>query len=651
METSLGDQVQWSMDGDVGLVSRNNLLLLSPNPDRSVQINGIDDIFTTYRLDGTLSQWKNPLALIVCNGEVVRAGQAQRGSSNQLNQTNLIELSWSQSGVSQTARSMVLAVTDAMTANLLKVIPSEVEVVCNLNELIARIEGIDTSKVIEMEQLAQLRVHSVPWVGKVKYSDITSPIWPLKQEAAFVVFTEASKTWVYGVKNDQPYRLKSFETGLEVKNDGDEYVRKAKISDWIDGTAYIGIVTTKNRVIVKKIGPSFDVTDVKSQINAKGSVVSTLHWKRVDGIVVLTIVTSKKVEFVFFGSKAHLSSFETSLYGTTVQCNSIAQWSVVRDVDNHIILHTLVSNAHKDLIYLRMDLPKSKLQNAGPIVGKRFNYKQRIESEELAIFAQLTKLNESGPFRINSLAEDPSGGVIGMVTSMVHPSTPIDGRIVSNREDVAFSVIPTGTFDGTFNTIQASPAFLVQLQQLSGQTVPLEPLEQLHSEVDESTDPITVLQSLMLSSKLEQIRVRNILGQEPVNKSALTELARIVVRLVEAGSLQVVSERDRLAYASYRAVLGLASEDSVPVELEIPGMDLTVTFVLDNLDDTVLTSTDGHRWKRCALTLLPLLEPRLRSCVESGIKVLVEDSENDMVGLILRSLPLCIISGGRYEAK
>ncbi|QPG73257.1 hypothetical protein FOA43_000565 [Brettanomyces nanus] len=618
------DQVHWSKSGEVFMLFKKELLLLKTKKEADIDASDLSGMFTSYRFAGTLMDWENMLISVLSDNEVVRVGQAKRHSQGQQNENNLIEIDCSELGVDLSCQTLIAGVTDSFNGYLMREVHGDLKLQCLLNERIAVLEGgIDTSKVLTLSQLTKLRIHSIAWTGKIDFEYIGIPVWPIVAESAFVVMTESSTTWFYMMSEDgNPKRLFSFETGLTVAKDGDEYVRKCKISDWIKDSgsdfviAYLLMITTRNRVLLRQLRFSSGTktlemnSEFSETINGAQGIISTADFKKLGKhLQMLTILSTDKLQFVALNAKGIDERRETSLFGTRIQCTSMVQFVTSREADYHIILHTVVANPHRDLLYLKVDIPSlNSFSQAGPIVGKKYNYRKELPVDELPLFEKLNELREVSIFRILSLSLDPSGKFIGLLSSIYDPDQPIDGRIVSHREDVEFSVIPAyakgNTFDtlldiDTFNSVQSAPVLRIQSYHFLRSVLPEEDKTfelgedsraSDHVVFEKKIDPESCLQqNLILSSLSDKVRLTNTFNDHAANKSNLERLAKIVVEMVRTGRIEISSEYDQLMCQQYLRLLGLAApkgfwgkyESRHKIRIPIPGLpDTWETFAI-----------------------------------------------------------------------
>ncbi len=703
--THLPDQIQWSSEGGIILLFKKELLYLKARDKPDPDPKDIGELVTSYRYSGTLMNWENFLISILCDNETVRMGQTKSHVLGQQNDNNPIEVNFSESGVSNSGGPLITIVTDSLNGYLLEEKNGDLKMISVLNKYIAEQETIDIKNVLTMDKLAKLRIHSIAWLHKINIDSITSSVWPRLPESTFIVFTECSTTYLYLIDpgTNEPVRKLSFDTLLEVENPGDEYVKKSKTSDWIhsddDDTilvSYIVMITSRERVILKAL--NFDTNSKELTLDQTfiesfnyNSRISTIRFKKVGEYrIVLSILSTNKVTFVVLSHKQQVQKLERDLFGNHFQCNSMTQFVVNREADSHVIFYTLISDMLSNFIYLKIDLPSAdSFAGCGPIYGKRLNYRSSIEaSENLPIFAYLNDLAKKGSYRILSMEIDPSGNFLGLLTSLFDRTQPIDGRIISHHDNIYFSVIPVTSSKldysifrelNVFNCVQSSPLLKVQtmnfmkyLDCLATNEGSINFRKQKPSDgsivvpYDQSMSLDGYLQkNLILSAQSEQIRINNIFADEPRDNSNQQRLARLVIELLRTKRVQMSSVYDRLMCRQFLHLLGLPEEgyfskagdkDKLVLPVPgVPGLSETFDFPSNQQKDLInvsITSEEGHTWKVCALTLIPILSPKIRVCSYCGSRVLrvpVGFSYGTITDLVLNSLRVCVVCGGRYH--
>ncbi|VEU21982.1 DEKNAAC102964 [Brettanomyces naardenensis] len=699
------DQVKWSKDGGVFLLFKKDLIMLKTKKTNEADVTELGELFTPFQFSGTFMNWENYLMSVLCDDEIIRMGQAKRHIQGQQNDSSLTELACSESGISSSGGIMITLVTDSLNGYLVTETHGDLQLVCSLNKLIAELDGdMDIRNVLRADQLARLRIHTMGWANKLDFDRIGTPIWPIVSESLFVLFTESSTTWFYRIneEKDLPERVFSFETGLTVSHDDDEYVRKCKISEWMKGNSksavvsYLLMITSKNRVLIRKLMFNLKdkqvgmVSEFDEVLDVVPGIISTGEFKKIgDQTVVLSILSTACLQFVVLSPQGIVEKFESDLLGTQVQCTSLVQFVSNREEDSHLIFHTLVANSYRDLVHLKIDLPSSRsFANSGPILSKRYNYRQPLDvsdEERLPLFNKLKLLGKTSNFRILSLTSDPTGKFLGLLTSLHDPEQPIDGRIISHREDLSFSVIPVldsdNSFDilldsAVFNSVQSAPILRLQSYQFLRSVLPdVEKTFDLGEDTgtarqvvfEKDMDPVSCLQqNLILSSLSEKVRLTNTFNPSSINRSNLERLAKIVVELVRTGKLDLSSGYDQLMCQQYLRLLGLGApngfwgkyESRKEVTIPISGLDgIVETFPLGSIGPTTdcITSNEGHTWKVCDLTLLPLLNPKVKQCSYCESRILCKPnpqfSYGNVTDLVLDSLKICIFCGGRHDVR
>ncbi|SCU77989.1 LAFA_0A04324g1_1 [Lachancea sp. 'fantastica'] len=175
-----------------------------------------------------------------------------------------------------------------------------------------------------------------------------------------------------------------------------------------------------------------------------------------------------------------------------------------------------------------------------------------------------------------------------------------------------------------------------QTYQIYGRQLPLNfSADVQESELDTTDDFKTYLQKLVHSEGMNTVQFSNYINE--VKDNLLYKKA--VYDYAAAHSAEITNELDRACVQAIAQILGLES----PVKIDKFCMKSELIEESFNLQESaeldVIYSGDGHVWRRCAATFLPLLTPKVKICPVSKFRIIdvKKDSLNDY-GFMTRTI-------------
>jgi len=152
-----------------------------------------------------------------------------------------------------------------------------------------------------------------------------------------------------------------------------------------------------------------------------------------------------------------------------------------------------------------------------------------------------------------------------------------------------------------------------------------------------------------LNEQLEKIRIANILNNHKLKEELKRKIQKIigiyVIKLVEENSLQL-TEREEFMYLQYKQLVeGVQSTKEFSMLVEGTHM-LYQTFTINNGAEDIV-SKEGHRWKVCDITLLPILTWNISRC--ENCESHINRQGEGLVSKIINETPICVFCGGRYK--
>ncbi|ODV84081.1 hypothetical protein CANARDRAFT_9074 [[Candida] arabinofermentans NRRL YB-2248] len=658
---NIPDNQEWCDDGTLSIIGRKELIILKPRNLKADSIAAVSELFTLKRQTGSIRTLNNLLYDAFTDDETIRVGQVQGMELN-----SAVECNWSSCGVNGGDKSAVLSVvTDTMSGFILENDRfSEWVIVASLHEAIIKFENmrknqrkIDLKKMITSKDLSKLRIHSVAWSKNIEPENFTTTIWPIKPSSLFLVCTEDTEVWCYYLdENKEIHRLNKFDL-TECEPD-DVYIKKCKISDWIytDKTnqlhCYVGVNLTNNQVIIKKMIYDFNsqsvfFEDFKEVVPQSSRLTSCFDFRLLsDGAIGVCVVSTNKLSMgIIIGDAIKVK--ESDLKETFVNLVSCIQYG---DAKEH---NVILSNQLKDLIILKYSWCESDNMEL-----HKFDYSKRMENSlSNPLISKLNEINKTNKSSLISIALHPSGAFVSMVHTIKQPY--VDTRTSADKE-ASLSIVPlTRTnlpVDSILNrwSINYRASYKNQtymlLKSVDGEMdLKLEKPPELKIDfTDEKPNLTEILQTNLYLSQISESTRLYSLVQSFESQNLLKTIASIVVQYIDKfEELDKLEDLDRLMYYSYCKLLNKPFETKT-INLTIIELDCTESFDADSQDDmSTIVSLEGHGWRRCGITLLPMFDTKIKRCGECQTGVL-NIEQPSLAKIVVDALAICVFCGEQY---
>lgn len=171
-------------------------------------------------------------------------------------------------------------------------------------------------------------------------------------------------------------------------------------------------------------------------------------------------------------------------------------------------------------------------------------------------------------------------------------------------------------------------------------------------------DRSSLLKELFLNPELDKERVANVIGGASLNKAFRRKIQRMiateVLALMDADVLDTQSEEDMFIYFQFSKLVERKIPEKSICKMRVYGTSLIESFDVSQLDidrcieaGGVVRSLEGHSWKLCDVTLLPILSPVVKRCTHCG-SVKVGGGHGRVLETVLEASPVCVFCGGRY---
>lgn len=164
------------------------------------------------------------------------------------------------------------------------------------------------------------------------------------------------------------------------------------------------------------------------------------------------------------------------------------------------------------------------------------------------------------------------------------------------------------------------------------------------------------LERVMFSDALDVLRFRNHLEGGKLDEDIRRHLGEVITSWV-AINVSDVTDIDRAIALSYYSLLHKAlppGMTSTPVAIADEFVEATFNFASES-DSGSITSTNGHPFARCSITLLPLTSVHTMTCQGCFKKALNArhglPGESKVGLILLRLLDICIFCGGRFLSR
>lgn len=152
--------------------------------------------------------------------------------------------------------------------------------------------------------------------------------------------------------------------------------------------------------------------------------------------------------------------------------------------------------------------------------------------------------------------------------------------------------------------------------------------------------------------------------REPINQFEIElqltqkKIFNKLARIVSAIDIDASQPFDNFVQKSYSQLLDDNNDDTMDIDdsgstISIRTQFLTESFKPNGESKDVISSTTDHKWKRCNITLLPLLQLNHKTSEIGGFNYIINefDQESKLLQEILTGLDYCVFSGNRAFKK
>jgi hypothetical protein len=680
LATPGSNRIQGTKDGQILIQVRNGIIFLATKEKFNTKPNHLSDIFTFYRLSSSLSKYENFFKNVAHHG-IPEMGETKT-NMNTSDSIGINHISISDSGVSSNLECLFLIVTDAFNGIIYEFENGSLNPICLVNEEIAESENIDTSLIISEHDMRLLRINYMIWLNGIDFKYFKSPVWPLATSSCFICFNESNEIWMYRYDcfSKKIYRIISFE--LNLNQQLHECVLHCEQSKWIeldnDQLAFtFAVVTSTNRIFIKNcffslIENSFTFSDDEKILEFTNTVINYKLLNDNEKLI-LCVVTTETIEFYNI-KQANETKLVIPLNNVVIVENFVS----FQDSKDLSISHLLASNSFGEITHVKFNTTMFEV-----ISTNKYDYFNKINCDELPLFAKLNNLNERGKFIIDSLTIDSTHNFIYLM------HLPVDNKsnfvFGNTKKDILkFAVIKAQndcTFDinniSIFNSITTSPGYWkcmnfakmitnTDVNKDKNNENKISNLEIKDSSIAIDNKDNSIISELILNKELDNERISNAINGYDSEDSIFQifkrkiqkKIALKVINMKKNVDTNEESEQDMFMYFQYCKLLGQPIPDTSICKMRVYGTNLIESFDVGHSDlDKILkerqiVSLQGHTWSICDVTLLPILSPSMMHCKHcNSIRVGTIDkdaSNNGVLSAVLAATPLCVFCGGRY---
>lgn len=665
------NKIQASKDGQILIQSKNGFLMLNTNAN-CTNTKCLSDLYTLSRLSIPSVNEKN--ANFFAN--VVHQGTSKfdeyKSTFNNNDTILFTNFSISESGVNQNFKCLYLSVSDCYNGIIFNYENGSLNPIIQVNEEIAKLENLNMKSLLTADEIRKLRINYMTWMKSIDYCSIKEPIWPLTTSSLFFCFTETNENWIYRYNNKDNTISRYLPINIDMNYHDNEYVLYMEQTEWKHDKnrsvdlyiSYLAIVTSKNRLIIKSC--LFDIS--KNSL----TVLEDFRVLEIDDYIVRIKCyncNDKHMLILLLPNSIQLVNLAENLKEQT-NCSKV-------DLDNVFTMDNLIhfnftdfntrwdlllTNNFGELVHIRYDIQDSDIS---VIFNNKYDYQKRIESNELPLFDKLNDLTSNETIVIDSLNLDSTSNLIYMLYSSSYIKSKLEFSSSLKKDNKAIGMqlsIVKSRFDSKvsskdidkFNCIYSSPMYWKSMNLL------LPGIEEYttsngNDTVYEIEEGGSLLKKLFLNLSLDKERLYNVIYNDAGNKQFKSKiqglLAKEILSLMDNEKLDTNSEEDMFIYFQYCKILGRKIPERSICKMVVQGTNLIESFDAGNVEERevgVIRSMEGHYWKLCDVTLLPIMSPVMKRCNTCG-SIRVGGGHGSIVERVLSVTPLCVFCGGRYE--
>ncbi|KAG0683555.1 hypothetical protein C6P42_000820 [Pichia californica] len=658
------NRVQANKDGQILIQVKNGVILFNPNENCIGKPKKLSDLVTLARLRVPAQKLENIFSNVAHKGLPKFAeGKNASGLTDLISFKNI---SISDSGVSKNLKCLYLCVTDSYNGIIFNYENGSLNPICNINEEIAIIESINTELLLNEEDMNKLRINYLCWIKGISFKYLKDPIWPLVTSSLFLCFTETSRNWVYQFNCFTNKITRKFLIDFKLETENDEYILYCEQGEWRESKSkdvlsiQIIVATSRNRVIIKKC--LYDISTDQWNVEE-----NNLFFSFDDYIVNLKVhsIDNKDILSVLLPNSMEIYSLEEETNVEILLNNVITMDNLIQFNDFKLegLIHIILSNTFGYLIHIKLNIKDFSI-----IGNEHYNYQEKIESEELPIFNKLNKINEnntSNSIIIDSLNIDTTGELIYMTTLPSHMKSNFK-FFNEKKDDITFSIFKS-TQDSKinfnnkdyFNSVYSTPILWKSIENLMF-GVEGDIKKNYTNMIEGINYEGSILNNLFLNFELDSERINSVLGNEEdllkFKRKMQRFIANEILKLIESHKIATNSEEDLFIYFQYSKLLNKNIPEKSICKLRVQGKNNNIYERFDasmiDIDKCIkeggiVQSLEGHYWKLCDVTLLPILSPIVKHCGNCN-SVKVSGGSGEVLSKVMEATPLCPFCGGRY---
>lgn len=301
----------------------------------------------------------------------------------------------------------------------------------------------------------------------------------------------------------------------------------------------------------------------------------------------------------------------------------------LRDAQNEVIL---ISNKTSCKVKLQQDLALLPDDIVSPHLERKFKRWSAVSNE-------FSKYETT--MLLHGISLSPDGYSLALVYSMERIS--MKYRIASEHQ---YKIIFIPLYDSWKISRRATGLAWYQTYQIYKSILPL--IDEEVSDASPSRPSYNVnmqlkdyLKAFLNEREMNNLRFFNFVEENP----SIQLFRRAIFEYAAAKSSEITNSLDKASVQSLASVLGCSSPvESEIVEIQSEFLNETFDFK-KNTDAAIIHSEQNHTWRRCAVTLLPVLTAKVKICPISNQRIIdIKRDTFNKYGWFTRTL-LEVLSG------
>lgn len=657
------DSLQWSPDGQLAMLTATGVLVIEPTLEvQTEEENGLGSLYNVSKLP-THETSINSLQNVIAAEEKMSVTQT-------CTESIVTAIQWSSLGVGSNDKCVLAVLTNTSQLLIYERTSSdysEWKIKFHINRWLIEYYQVPVEYYIKKTDLIKLRIHSLSWSEAVTSGSAAGT-------SLLAMTSEASELMLVDLMGSQPLVVAA--TSFPAEN----YPVLMRWSPWLvkDGVceSILLVVLSDNSCLMERVvydGTTFLLEETANQVVPPSrSMISTISWFKLEDEQVIALVASCDKLTILHDGTSVSSQIGTPYAITCVNVRQASDSTLQIYLTNSVgfiarlvydttakIINTEYAIAYNDVLQEYRNCNNSAVMNDDIL---------KVVAKKVKV---LKAKNSNLTLRLGGLAFNSSNTLFSLTCDRTMKNTFQDfvpaphqllhlsmGTLVSGFESLADNLLKRAdmspVIDSSVLWFEEVEFLTAKMPQLPGFIT-----EELHRNlqgslvVDETFDDFkTYLKSNLYDNVLlNRLRHRFMITREKdVSSTILTFLARCISVYVSRRSLDIKQSVNDTALLQSMTCL-LQGQSGPPVKIYNTFLQLEQEFAFSNqADPYIIESTSGHKWPRCSISLLPLMDARLTKCSLCGCRVMKSEEGGALLTVLLESLSLCIYCGAHFES-